>query len=489
MSHREEHRESASDSDQVAGKLLLDSLIGALSLGAMGSFLGAFFLPSMKHVGAMLGLQVELPKGWWAYGVLGLALGSVAGLIKSWGEVRRRRGMREAAASTGLVFSPEGTQQLERGLRGLLDHNQSLYLANVLQKEVGAARFYVADLKISTPSGDGHSESNQTVAYFEASDLPFPTFTLQPEGRVLSIFSSLVGNIDINFEGFPEFSRRYHLSGDNPEAVRRLFTDDLLTSFGGDPGWQIRARENRLLMFRHNRHCQPAELQEFMNQAVATFSLFFDALQERADSLAAAPPLEAREQAAPFSGPLGRIIRSRLVTRREVDDFLAQSTPRQIPANIKRQQTGGGLLFFCIWGAMFGGIGSIVLLAMLAAGEWRWTLFGALFPLIGFSVLFFAVRNHRRGVRLLRDGKLTEAKIESLAATSMWVNGQRRYRVSLRFSAAGDNELRTFSIYGTAVRRAEDCLAKAEPVRVLYLPDQPDRCTLVDSLITDGVGA
>ena len=303
---------------------------------------------------------------------------------------------------------------------------------------------------------------------------------------MLKIFSSLVGDADIDFDAFPEFSRQYHLTSINPEAVRRLFTNALLTHFSSNPGWQIRASENRLLLFRHNRRSSPAELSAFINQALAAFGLLVDALQERGGSVAAAPMPDVEEQAAKLSGPLGRIIRSRLVTRQELDEFLAQPTPRQIPPKIKRQQTGG-ILFLCLWGAMFGGIGGIVLIGLLAAGEWKGSLFAGLFPLIGFSVLFFAWRSHRRGVRLLRDGRVTDGKLESLEATSMWVNGQQRYRAKVQLPAIGSAE-RTFSIYGAAVRRAERCLAKAEPVRVLYLPDQPERATLVDSLITDAVG-
>lgn len=476
--------ERAGDSDQVLGKLLIDTLIGALSLGFIGSILGAFFLPGLNQLGPWLGAKFDLPGGWWPYGALGLAVGAVGGLTKSVAELRRRRGMRDAAAETGLSFASEGTGELESKLRGFLDHNQSLKLANVLFKDVGTAKFFVADLTIRNTSSESNASSHQTGAYFEAGDLPFPTFTMQPEGKMLKLFSSLVGDTDIDFEAFPEFSRQYHLTGVNPEAVRRLFTDALLTHFSGDAGWQIRASENRLLMFRHNRRCSPAELSAFINQALSTFGLFVDALQERGSSVAAAPMPNAQEQAARLSGPLGRMVRANLVTRQELDEFLAQPTPRQIPTKIKRQQTGR-MLFLCLWGTMFGGIGGIVLAGMLAAGEWRWSLFAGLFPLIGFTVLFFALRSHRRGVRLLRDGRVADGKLESLEATNMWVNGQQRYRARVQLSAIGSDEPRTFSIYGAAARRAEHCLAKAEPVRVLYLPDHPERATLVDSLVTD----
>ena len=476
--------EPNSDADRAFGTLLIGALGGAISLAFVGCFLGAFFLPGLDQVGKMLGLELKLPSGWWAYGVLGLMLGGLAGFIKSFSDLRRRRGMREAAAQTGLAFAAEGSGELAERLRGMLDQDQSVSLANVLHKDVGAAQFFVADLTITTHSSDSNASSHQTVAYFEADNLPFPTFTLQPEGRILNLLSSMAGAVDIDFDAFPEFSKQYHLTGVNPEAVRRLFTDRLLTQLSDDPGWQIRASENRLLLFRSKKQCSPAELPEFINQALAKFTLFVDALEERGESIATARLSNAGDQAAQLQGPLGEAIRARLVTRREVDDFLAQPTPREIPKKIKRQKTGG-VLFLCLWGLMFGGIGGIIGIGLLAAGEWKWSLLIALFPLIGFTVLFFALRSYRRGVRLLRDGRVAEGKLETLEATDMWVNGQRRYRARVQLALSGGDEIREFSVYGSAVRRAEHCLAKAEPIRVLYLPERPERATLVDSLITE----
>ena len=143
------------------------------------------------------------------------------------------------------------------------------------------------------------------------------------------------------------------------------------------------------------------------------------------------------------------------------------------------------MLFLCLWGLMFGGIGGVIWIGLLASGEWKWSLVVALFPLIGFTVLFFALRSYFSGVRLLRDGRVAEGKLETLEATDMWVNGQRRYCARVQMALSGSDEIREFSVYGPAVRRAQHCLAKAEPIRVLYLPERPERATLVDSLITE----
>jgi hypothetical protein len=238
-------------------------------------------------------------------------------------------------------------------------------------------------------------------------------------------------------------------------------------------------------MFRPKHKCPPDKLREFVNDALAAFSLFFDALQERGESVAAVAQADAGEYAAQLSGPLGRFVRARLITQRDMDDFLRQPAPRQVPENIRLQQVGGSPWFLYLWGILFGGIGSVVMVGMLFAREWLGVLFASLFPLIGFSVLYFTARSRRRNLRLLRDGKVVQGWIEQVEETQLWVNGQRRYRATLRFSPGVEEERHILSLYGPAVRRAEASLARNEPVRVLFLPDQPKRLIVADALVSE----
>ena len=62
--------------------------------------------------------------------------------------------------------------------------------------------------------------------------LPFniPAFVLEGEGffdkffdRVLSVHEK-----DINFDKYPLFSNRYHLTGENPELIKTFFSKSLI---------------------------------------------------------------------------------------------------------------------------------------------------------------------------------------------------------------------------------------------------------------------
>lgn len=136
-----------------------------------------------------------------------------------------------------------------------------------------------------------------------------------------------------------------------------------------------------------------------------------------------------------------------------------------------------------VWGLLFGGVGGIIGMVLLMDGQWLGGLFGSLFPLIGFSVLFFTYRRAARRKQLLREGRLADAWIQSLEPTNLYVNNQRRYRLGLRLALPTGEEHRSVSIYGPLVRRAEDRLSGNEPMQVLYVPDHPERFVLVDSLL------
>ncbi|MHC4991977.1 MAG: hypothetical protein ACYTGC_13465, partial [Planctomycetota bacterium] len=77
-----------------------------------------------------------------------------------------------------------------------------------------------------------------------------------------------LGMRDIDFEDFPEFSKKYALSGPNDEEIRKVFTPDVID--------QLRHRERRpcvesaggwLLVYRHGRRQPPDRIYEFLEEA------------------------------------------------------------------------------------------------------------------------------------------------------------------------------------------------------------------------------
>ena len=58
-------------------------------------------------------------------------------------------------------------------------------------------------------------------------DNKIPVFTLDREG-LLEFIYSLAGFEDIAIQNHPDFNKRFYLSGEDQDAIRSLFTDELI---------------------------------------------------------------------------------------------------------------------------------------------------------------------------------------------------------------------------------------------------------------------
>ncbi len=79
------------------------------------------------------------------------------------------------------------------------------------------------------------------------SPIALPVFVLDKEGIRTSIYQ-LAGLDDINFKQYPDFSKRFHLSGNDTKAIRKLFTPELLYFFESHPYFHVESNGNTLLV-------------------------------------------------------------------------------------------------------------------------------------------------------------------------------------------------------------------------------------------------
>jgi len=123
-------------------------------------------------------------------------------------------------------------------------------------------------------TGGGQSEEVlTTVVLFESTLLSLPYFLLRREG-IFDKVESAFGDQDIDFEGFPNFSRQYLLRGQE-EQVRNVFNSNVLSYFDNDPGWTLEGFETQLLVYRNKESvASKEEFQEFVQQARMIFQLF-----------------------------------------------------------------------------------------------------------------------------------------------------------------------------------------------------------------------
>ena len=83
-------------------------------------------------------------------------------------------------------------------------------------------------------------------------DKSIPEFTLDKEG-VFEYIYHFAGFKDIDIDEHPDFSKRFYLSGKNQEAIRALFTDELVLFFESNPYYHIESSKDGLLILGKER--------------------------------------------------------------------------------------------------------------------------------------------------------------------------------------------------------------------------------------------
>ncbi|MBZ5629776.1 MAG: hypothetical protein LAO06_13015 [Acidobacteriia bacterium] len=221
-------------------------------------------------------LHSTIPPSWfWAIwlGFLGLV---VLMLYAKAREARKRREeLEQFGMERGLLFSEKPDDALAEKLAPIqlamarLDYRPRY--RNILQGSAGGGEVIVADRTV----GSGKSQSTSTVIAFKFAT-PFPSFMLCPENALWRL-ADKVGYSDIDFEGAPDFSRRFFLHGRDPAAVRALFKPEVTQAFE-----QLDSKSNCyvsgsgpwLVVYRSGRLIPVQELRDFLQQAESLANAF-----------------------------------------------------------------------------------------------------------------------------------------------------------------------------------------------------------------------
>ena len=105
-------------------------------------------------------------------------------------------------------------------------------------------------------------------------------FALRPE-TVWNQLGSWVAHGDINFENHPTFSKGYLLRGDDENAIRELFTDEVLNFYEQDSRLTTEGSGNKLLFYRNGDLVEPEDIKSFLNEGFNVLSLFQPTDQSR----------------------------------------------------------------------------------------------------------------------------------------------------------------------------------------------------------------
>ncbi|WP_242158013.1 SulP family inorganic anion transporter [Aestuariivivens sediminis] len=91
-----------------------------------------------------------------------------------------------------------------------------------------------------------------------------PEFTLDREGFLEKMYA-FAGFKDIPFETHADFSKRFYVLGDNEDAIRRFFQDDLIRFFESNPYYHIESNGNSILVFAKERLASIKEIKALLD--------------------------------------------------------------------------------------------------------------------------------------------------------------------------------------------------------------------------------
>ena len=190
-------------------------------------------------------------------------------------EAERTRALKQLAPLLGLTHLEIRRDQVHAALdkfrvaAGGRRHSIWNYLTGEYQ---GYAMTFF-DHYYASGSGDNTTHYHQSVVVLESSKAHLPRFTLLSEG-LFSKIGDLFSQKDIDFPNHPEFSRKYTLKGENPDAIRRVFTPMILNYFTNNQGMHVEGGGSMLTVYRWDQRPPVEEVTRFLDQGIEILQMF-----------------------------------------------------------------------------------------------------------------------------------------------------------------------------------------------------------------------
>jgi len=188
-------------------------------------------------------------------------------------ESRRQAALPGVAAELGMGFTPEDNALLSQfGGYAFYPHRKWSQATSVMRGTLHGSPVVLFDY-YATWGGEGSSDIRTvrlTVAAFDLASKPLPVF--EAEGGQNNWVTRLLGRPSggqvIDFPDDPDFTRYFHVTGEDILAVRRLLSSgarSFLTQQRTE--WRFRSNGRWLLMCRLKKRPRPGDYRAFVEEA------------------------------------------------------------------------------------------------------------------------------------------------------------------------------------------------------------------------------
>lgn len=187
---------------------------------------------------------------------------------------KRTQDLSAVACQLSFQFVPQGHDKFHQSLEEF--HLATLgvrqRLSNLMHGKIEQTDVAIFDYEYVIPAGKHSRTASQTVIWLQRRGTKRTEFALRPESFWNAI-GNWIGHGDINFDSHPTFSREYLLRGDDENAVRELFTDDVLTFYEQHSGLSTEGAGNKLLVYRAEVLLAPDDITSLLTEALQLLSL------------------------------------------------------------------------------------------------------------------------------------------------------------------------------------------------------------------------
>jgi len=210
-------------------------------------------------------------------GVIVGVLALIGGLVwlSFYIEKKRTEAMRQASLRLGFAFSPKGDPAFQNEMAAfqLFNQGHTRVLKNLMRGSGSDADIAIFDYRYTIGSGKNQHTRKQTVIRFRSTGLDLPGFSLSPE-NIMHKIGSLFGYQDIDFENFPDFSKRYLLRGQDETRIRMAFNDRVVRFFEQKHPVCTEGLGNQFIFYRSSREIKTENLNSFIAEGTEVLNTF-----------------------------------------------------------------------------------------------------------------------------------------------------------------------------------------------------------------------
>jgi len=188
---------------------------------------------------------------------------------------RRSEAFQRFARQRGLSFSGRVDINADEEFKDFLlfSDNSEKKLSNLIRGEMDGARVMMFDYRSTTGIGQSAGTRSQTVVIMQSGRFNPPVFEMYPKDIFRRALCAL-GKKGIDFPSRSGFSDAYVLKAEDENAVKKAFSDMVLSYFGKHKGLTVEVKSSRLLYYRNGRLIRPDEIPAFLAEGLEILRLF-----------------------------------------------------------------------------------------------------------------------------------------------------------------------------------------------------------------------